>query len=110
MATQDRLWSECVPGGLAEAAGALSPRASLTELVPRTTQSRRGGDTGELFRRYLSCLSGQRSLYQEGEEQRQNPTLSPQPVHEARERRRADKEPPPFRSAMRCGQGSRVVF
>jgi hypothetical protein len=50
-----------------------SPRASLTELVPRTTQPRRGGDTGELFRRHLSCLSSQRALYQEGAEQRQNP-------------------------------------
>lgn len=47
--------------------------ASLTELVPRTTQPRRGGDTGELFRRHLSCLSSQRALHQEGEEQRQNP-------------------------------------
>ena len=47
--------------------------ASLTELVPWTTQPRRGGDTSELFRRHLSCLSSQRALYQEGEEQRQNP-------------------------------------
>jgi hypothetical protein len=69
MATRDGLWSERVPRGLAEAAGAVSPRAPLAELVSRTTQSRRGGDTGELFRCHLSGLSSQRALYQEGEEQ-----------------------------------------
>jgi hypothetical protein len=46
--------------------------ASFAELVPRTTQSRRGGDPGELFRRHLSGLSGQRALYQEGEAQRED--------------------------------------
>ncbi len=69
MATRDGLESECFPRGLAAAAGALPPRAPLAELVPRTTQPRRGGDTGELFGCDLSGLSGQRALYQEGEAQ-----------------------------------------
>jgi Transposase DDE domain len=38
-----------------------------------------------------------------------NLTLSPEPVHEARERRRAEQRAPPFRSAMRCGQASKAV-
>ena len=56
-------------GRLAEAAGALSPRPTLAELVSRTTEPRRGGDPSELFRCHLSGLSGQRALYQEGEAQ-----------------------------------------
>jgi hypothetical protein len=44
----------------------------LAELVPRTTQPRRGGDPSELFGSHLSGLSGQRALYQEGEEQGQD--------------------------------------
>ncbi len=46
--------------------------ASLAELVPWTTQPRRGGDPRELFRRDLSGLPGQRTLYQEGEAQGQD--------------------------------------
>ena len=42
---------------------------ALAELVPRTTQPRRGGDTGELCGRHLSCLSGQSALYQAREGQ-----------------------------------------
>jgi hypothetical protein len=38
--------------------------APLAELVSWTTQPRRGGDSSELFRRHLPCLSGSRVLYQ----------------------------------------------
>jgi hypothetical protein len=37
-------------------------------------------------------------------------TLSPQRVHEARERRRRNKPALPFSSAMRCGPGSKAAF
>ena len=46
--------------------------APLAELVSRTTHPRRGGDPRELFRCHLSWLLGQRTLYQEGEEQGQD--------------------------------------
>jgi hypothetical protein len=46
--------------------------APLAELVSGTTQSRRGGDPGELFGGPLSCLSSQRALYQAGEGQGEN--------------------------------------
>src|SRR6266566_4311523 len=72
MATRDGLWHECFPGGLGQAAGALSPGAPLTKLVSGTTQSRRGGDPGELFGGHLSCLSSQRVVYEEGERQGKN--------------------------------------
>jgi len=72
MATRNGLWRERFPGGLAAAAGAVSPRAPLAELVSRTTQPRRGSDPRELFRRHLSGLSGQSALYQAGEAQRED--------------------------------------
>ncbi len=37
-------------------------------------------------------------------------TLSPQPIHEARLRRRTEQAPRPFSSAMPCGQVSKAVF
>jgi hypothetical protein len=81
MATRNGLWRERFPGRLAAAAGVLSPRTPLAELVSRTTQSWRGGDPRELFCCDLPGLSGQSTLYQEGEAQGQdlNPFSSAHP-------------------------------
>ena len=111
MATRNGLWRERFPGGLAAAAGAVSPRAPLAELVSRTTQPRRGGDPGELFRRHLSGLSGQSALYQAGEAQREDfdALASAHP--------RGARAPPSRTShfslsslAMACGQASKARF
>ncbi len=111
MAARDGLWRECFPGGLGQAAGALSPGAPLAELVSGTTQSRRGGDPGELFCGHLSCLSSQRALYQKGEGQGENfnPFAS---IHRPGTlvSPNAPRQPCLSSLAMLCGQASKARF
>jgi hypothetical protein len=101
MATRNGLWRERFPGGLAAAAGALSPRTPLAALVSRTTQSWRGGDPRELFRCDLPGLPGQSTLCTKREKHKGRIlTLSPQPIHEARERRRAEQSTSALRASL----------